>query len=95
MKDFRPIPTTKSTLFVFSGFSLVFILTGVYLYVQADKVLEFFREYDKECFDYLPDGKLNPHPVADPKSCFIFFHEVPASAPNETFFAYYGLTKFY
>jgi len=42
----------------------------------------------------LPGGEFNSDPTA-PKNCTIFFHEVPEGAPKETFFAYYGLTKFY
>lgn len=37
---------------------------------------------------------MNSDPT-EPKNCTIFFHEVPKGSPKETFFAYYGLTKFY
>lgn len=58
LASWRPVPTTLNTFVIFTVFSVLFLTSGIIMYLLSDQILELEKGYNVDCEDYLPNGKF-------------------------------------
>ena len=82
LRAWRPVPSYGSTMIIFIVFGALFMLLGIILYLESDKVQTAVIEYGESCLN-----------IPKTQNCTLNF-TIPATM-TAPIYVYYELTKYY
>lgn len=96
MPAWRPVPTAMSTTLTFSIFAVIFLATGIVLYVMSDQIEEIVVQYDnvEACMEVKQQWGTDGHPL----KCMVDLQTDGDALENTIkgpIYVYYQLDNFY